>query len=108
MERQQTILEKVQERQGSITEMACPQHPPTWLKELQKETFEILPGTVNDRCTAGIAYMSGFSQNLLVSDKAFFEDELAEESQVRKSDSHLQPKNIRLKLQKAISFSLSK
>ena len=43
LERQQTILKNVQEKQSSITEMPHPQHLPAWLEELQKEEFEILP-----------------------------------------------------------------
>ena len=57
LERRQAILEKVQEQEGSVSQMPCPQHPPMWLEELQKEPFEILPNTVNARCGAGITFI---------------------------------------------------
>ena len=56
------------------------QPPTSQLDELQKEAFNILPGTVNARHGTGIEYLSGLSQNILATGKAYFEDELAEEA----------------------------
>ena len=56
------------------------QPPTSWLDKLHKEGFNILPGTVNARCGTGIKHLSGLSQNIPVTGKAFFEDELAEEA----------------------------
>ena len=60
--------------------MPCVQPPTSWLDELQREAFNILPGTVNARCGTSIEHLSSLSQNILVAGKAFFEDELAEEA----------------------------
>ena len=68
LERQQTILEKVQEQQTNLSQMP---HPPSQLEELHKEAFEILPGTVNVRHGASIEHLSRLSQNILVAGKAF-------------------------------------
>ena len=78
LERQQTILEKVQEQQSNIQEMPLPWHPTSHLKELQKETFNVLPGTVNARWDTGVAHTSRMSQCIPVTSSAFFEDELAD------------------------------
>ena len=40
----------------------------------------MLPGTVNARCGTGIEHLSRLSQNIPVTRKTFFEDELAEEA----------------------------
>ena len=56
------------------------QPPTSRLNELQREAFEILPGTVNVRCRTGIDHLFGLSQNIPVAGKAYFEDELAEEA----------------------------
>ena len=50
------------------------------LHELQKEAFNILPGTINARCGTGIEHLSGLSQNIPAAGKAYFEEELAEEA----------------------------
>ena len=75
-----TTLEHVQEQQSSVSEMAHAHPPTSQLDELHKEAFNILPGTVNARCGTGIKHLSGLSQNISVTGKAFFEDELAEEA----------------------------
>ena len=81
MERQQTILEQVQDRQQSSVSQGPRVQPPTsQLNELQREAFEILLGTVNVRWGTGIKHLSGLSQNIPVAEKAYFEDELAEEA----------------------------
>ena len=48
--------------------------------ELQREAFNILPGTVNARCLAGIKHLSGLNQNIPAAGKAYFKDELAKEA----------------------------
>ena len=80
LERQQTILEQVQEQQSSVSQVPRIQPTTPWLDELQREAFNILPGTVNDGCGAGIDHLSGLSQNILAAGKAYLEDELAEEA----------------------------
>ena len=52
----------------------------SWLNELQRKAFDILPGTVNARHRTGIKHLSSLSQNIPVAGKAYFEDELAEEA----------------------------
>ena len=47
LEKQQTILERVQEQQSQIPEIPVP--PINRMEELQTEAFNILPGTVNAR-----------------------------------------------------------
>ena len=82
MERQQTLLEQVQEQQqqSSVSQVLRVQPPTSWLNELQRKAFEILPGTVNVRHRTGIDHLSGVSQNIPVAGKAYFEDKLAEET----------------------------
>ena len=82
LERQQTLLEQVQEQQqqSSVSQVLRVQPPTSWLNELQQEAFEILPGAVNVRCRTGIDHLSGLSQNIPVAEKAYFEDKLAEEA----------------------------
>ena len=48
LEKQQAILERVQEQQSRVPEMPIP-HPTSCIEELQREAFDILPGTVNAR-----------------------------------------------------------
>ena len=48
MEKQHAILERVQEQQSRIPKMPIP-HPTSHIEELQREAFNILPGTVNAR-----------------------------------------------------------
>ena len=50
------------------------------LDELQKEAFNILPGTVNAKHGTSIIHLSGLLQNIPAAGEAFFEDELAEEA----------------------------
>ena len=81
LERQQTILEQVQEQQqSSVSQVPRIQPATSQLYELQREAFDILLGTVNARCRMGIEHLSGLSQNITVAGKAYFEDELAEEA----------------------------
>ena len=49
LEKQQAILKKVQEQQGGMPEMPILQNPTSCIEELQREAFNILPGTVNVR-----------------------------------------------------------
>ena len=59
--------------------MPCTQPIPSWLDELHKEAFSVLPGTVKTKCCAGMEHLSRVLQNIPVMGKALFEDELAEE-----------------------------
>ena len=73
LEGQQTILEQVQEQQqGSVSQVPRIQPTTSWLNELQREAFNILPGTVNARHSTGIKHLSGLSQNIPVAGKAYF------------------------------------
>ena len=47
---------------------------------MQREAFNILPGTVNARRGTAVAHASGISQDILVVGRSQFEDELAEEA----------------------------
>ena len=49
LERQQSILEKVQEKQSIVPEMPHPQHPTSCFEKFHKEAFDILPSTINAR-----------------------------------------------------------
>ena len=81
MERQQTILEQVQEQQqSSVSHVPRVQPTTSWLNELQREAFDIVPDTVNVRHGAGIDHLSSLRQNILAAGKAYFEDDLAEEA----------------------------
>ena len=81
LERQQTILEQVQEQQqSSVSQVSRVQPTTSWLNELQREAFDICPGTVNARCGTSIEHLSSLSQNIQVAGKAYFEDKLAEEA----------------------------
>ena len=76
--KQQAILEKVQEQQRRMPEIPVP--PMNRIEELQREAFDILPGTVNARRGAAVAHASGISQDILVAGRLNFESELAEEA----------------------------
>ena len=82
LERQQTLLEQVQEhqQQSSLSQVQRAQPPTSWLNELQQEAFKTLLGTVNVRHGTGIEHLSILGQNIPVAGKAYFEDELAEET----------------------------
>ena len=80
LEKQQAILERVQEQQSRMPEIPIPQNPTPHIKELQREAFNILPGTVNARWGADLVHTSEISQDILVAGKANFENELAEEA----------------------------
>ena len=54
--------------------------PRSRIEELQREAFDILPGTVNARRGTAVAHASGISQDILVVGRSQFEDELAEEA----------------------------
>ena len=56
-----------------------PVPPLNRIEELQREAFDILPGTVNARRGAAVAPASGISQDILVTGRSNFENELAEE-----------------------------
>ena len=77
LEKQQAILERVQEQQRRLPEMPVPS---TNHLELQREAFNILPGTVNARRGAALAHASGISQDILVAGRSNFENELAKEA----------------------------
>ena len=66
LEKQQAILERVQGQQSRMPEMPIPQNPTSHIEELQRETFDILPGTVNATCGAGLVHTSGISQDIWV------------------------------------------
>ena len=78
LEKQQAILERVQEQQTRMPEMPVP--PTNRIEELQREAFNILPGTVNARRGAALAHASAISQDILVTGRLNFENELAEEA----------------------------
>ena len=78
LEKQQAILEKVQEQQSWMPEIPVP--PTNRIEELQREAFNILPGTVNARRGAALAHASGISQDIPVTGRSNFENELAEEA----------------------------
>ena len=78
LEKQQAILERVQEQQSRVPEIPVP--PVDRLQELQREAFDILPGTVNAKRGAAVAYASGISQDIPVAGRTQFENELAEEA----------------------------
>ena len=81
LERQQTILEQVQkQQQSSVSQVPSVQSTTSWLNELQREAFDLLLGIINARHLTGIEHLSGLSQNILVTGKAYFEDELAGEA----------------------------
>ena len=78
LEKQQAILERVQEQQSRMPEMPVPST--NCIEELQREAFNILPGTVNARRGAALAHASGISQDILVADRSNFENELAKDT----------------------------
>ena len=78
LEKQQAILERVQEQQSRMPEIPVP--PMNRIEELQREAFDILPGTVNARRGAAVAHASGISQDILVAGRSNFENELAKEA----------------------------
>ena len=77
LEKQQAILERVQEQQSRVPEIPVPLVDR--IQELQREAFDILPGTVNAKRGAA-AHASEISQDILVIGRTQFEDELAEEA----------------------------
>ena len=78
LETLQAILERVQEQQSRMLEIPVP--PTNRIEELQREAFNVLPGTVNARRGAASAHASGISQDILVAGRSNFENELAEEA----------------------------
>ena len=78
LEKQQAILERVQEQQSRMPEIPVP--PMNRIEELQREAFNILPGTVNARRGAASAHASAISQDIPVTGRSNFENELAEEA----------------------------
>ena len=51
-----------------------------YIKELQGEAFNILPGMVNARWGAALAHASAISNDILVAGRSQFENELAKEA----------------------------
>ena len=49
-----------------MLEMPIPQNPTSCIEELQRQAFDILPGTVNAIQGAGLVHTSGISQAFLV------------------------------------------
>ena len=89
LERQQTILEQVQkQQQSSVSQMPRVQPTTSQLDALQREAFNILPGTINARSGTGIKHLSSLSKNIPAAGKAYFEDELAEEATWGSQHSH--------------------
>ena len=80
LEKQQAILERVQEQQSRMTEIPVPQNPTVCIEELLREAFNILPGMVNARWSAGLVHTSEIFQDILVAGRVHFENELAEEA----------------------------
>ena len=78
MEKQQAIPERVQEQQSRVPEIPVP--PVDRIQELQREAFDILPGTVNAKRGAAAAHASEILQDILVISRTYFENELAEEA----------------------------
>ena len=78
LEKQQAILERVQEQQSRVPEIPVP--PVDRLQELQREVFDILPGMVNAKRGAVVAHASRISQDIPVTGRTLFENELAEEA----------------------------
>ena len=63
-----------------MPEMPVPQNPTSCIKELQREAFHVLPGTVNAGKGACLMHISGIFQDILVAGWAHFENELEEEA----------------------------
>ena len=78
LEKQQAILERLQEQQRRMHEIPVP--PTNRIEELQRDAFDILSGTVNTRRGAALAHASAISQDILVTGRSNFENELAEEA----------------------------
>ena len=78
LEKQQAILERVQEQQSKVPEIPVP--PVDRLQELQREVFDILPGTVNAKRGAVVAHASRISQDIPVAGRTLFENDLAKEA----------------------------
>ena len=81
LEKQQAILERVQEQQSRMPEMPVPLT--NHIEELQREAFNILPGVVNARRGAALAHALGISQDIPVVGRSNFENELAKEAPLR-------------------------
>ena len=86
LEEQHAILERVQKQQSRMPEIPVP--PMNRIEELQREAFNILPGTVNARRGAALAHASGISQDILVAGRSSVENELANKA-TWTSDHHL-------------------
>ena len=78
LEKQQAILERVQEQQSRVPEVPVP--PVNRIQELQREAFDIFHGTVNAKRGAAAAHASVISQDIPVIGRSQFEDELAKEA----------------------------
>ena len=73
LEKQQAILERVQEQQSRVPEIPVP--PVDRLQELQREVFDILPGMVNAKRGAVVAHASRILQDIPVAGRTLFENE---------------------------------
>ena len=74
---------KLSWRESKSSRAGClkvPVPPMNRIKELQREAFNILPGTVNARRGAAVAHASGISQDIPVAGRSNFENELAKEA----------------------------
>ena len=71
-------MERVQEQQSRMPVIPVP--PTHRIEELQREAFNILPGTVNARRGAALAHASGISQDNPVTGRSNFKNELAKEA----------------------------
>ena len=71
-------MERVQEQQSRMPEILVP--PASRIEELQREVFDILPGTVNARRDAASAHASAIFQDIPVAGRSNFENELAKEA----------------------------
>ena len=78
LKKQQAIWERVQEQQNRMPERPVP--PMDRIEELQREAFNVLPGTVNARRGAAAAHASAISQDIPATGRSNFENELAEEA----------------------------
>ena len=78
LEKQQAILERVQEQQSRVPEIPVPLVDR--IQELQREAFDILPGTVNAKRGAAAAHASEILQDIPVIGRTQCENELAKEA----------------------------
>ena len=63
-----------------MPEMPVPQNSTSCIEELQREAFNILPGMVNARQCPGLVHTSDILQDIPLTGRAHFENELAEKA----------------------------